>query len=298
MCVLFSGSKVHLSLMVIVVSEEYGAHITGTPNSSMIIIKIYVLCLNNMIFILSFFCVVQTISCPATDHVTPIPCTPMGADGPTTLPLTEHTTNCPATDHYVAPITCTPIGAEGPTTLPLTEHMTEADNMVEPNLSDTCIDVFEEDEEDEEGYLFAGHEEEDEVDVEINLDDEDNGVPNVLDPYDKVYANVPSETHKLEAMDNWQQCNAKKFEYETPGFCCRSGQIHLSTLDTPPELMRLWTASDADARHFRSNIRFFNDHFSFTSLYCNLDRMTTSMRGGGVYVSCPWSNLPQCTFIW
>ena len=29
--------------------------------------------------------------------------------------------------------------------------------MVEPNLSDTCIDVFEEDEEDEEGYLFAGH---------------------------------------------------------------------------------------------------------------------------------------------
>jgi len=236
--------------------------------------------------------------CPATDHVTPIPCTPMGADGPTTLPLTEHTTDCPAIDHYVAPITCTPIGAEGPTTLPLTEHMTEADNMVEPNLSDTCIDVFEEDEEDEESYLFAGHEEEDEVDVEINLDDEDNGVPNVLDPYDKVYANVPSETHKLEAMDNWQQCNAKKFEYETPGFCCRSGQIHLSTPDTPPELMRLWTASDADARHFRSNIRFFNGHFSFTSLYCNLDRMTTSMRGGGVYVSCPWSNLPQCTFIW
>jgi len=199
--------------------------------------------------------------------------------------------------------------------------------MVEPNLSDTCIDVFEEDEEDEESHLFAGHgicpintsnkineifrssknvllfiilniEEEDEVDVEINLDDEDNGVPNVLDPYDKVYANVPSETHKLEAMDNWQQCNAKKFEYETPGFCCRSGQIHLSTPDTPPELMRLWTASDADARHFRSNIRFFNGHFSFTSLYCNLDRMTTSMRGGGVYVSCPWSNLPQCTFIW
>ncbi|KAG2562017.1 hypothetical protein PVAP13_8KG346004 [Panicum virgatum] len=62
------------------------------------------------------------------------------------------------------------------------------------------------------------------------------------------------------------------------GFCCRSGQIHLSTPDTPPELMRLWTASDADARHFCSNIRFFNGHFSFTSLYCHLDRMTTNMR--------------------
>jgi len=126
-------------------------------------------------------------------------------------------------------------------------------------------------------------EEEDEVDVEINLDDEDNGVPDELDPYDKVYANVPSETHKLEAVENYEHCNAKKFEYETPGFCCRSGQIHLSTLETPPKLMRLWTASDADARHFRSNIRFFNGHFSFTSLYCHLDRMTTNMHNGGVY---------------
>jgi hypothetical protein len=38
-------------------------------------------------------------------------------------------------------------------------------------------------------------EEEEEVDVEINLDDEDNDMPDVLDLYDKVYANVPSETH-------------------------------------------------------------------------------------------------------
>ena len=47
--------------------------------------------------------------------------------------------------------------------------------------------------------------------------------------------------------------------------------------------MRLWSSSDADARHFRSNIRFFNGHFSFTSLYCHLDRMTTNLMNGGVY---------------
>ena len=105
----------------------------------------------------------------------------------------------------------------------------------------------------------------------------------MLDPYDIVYANVPFETHKLEAVENCEHCNAKKFEYETPGFCCRSGQIHLSTPDTSPELMRLWSASDDDARHFRSNIRFFNGHFSFTSLYCHLDHMTRDMRSGGVY---------------
>jgi hypothetical protein len=51
----------------------------------------------------------------------------------------------------------------------------------------------------------------------------------------------------------------------------------------PPEHMMLWTASDADARHFRSNISFFNGHFSFTSLYYHLDRMTMNMRRGGVY---------------
>jgi len=119
--------------------------------------------------------------------------------------------------------------------------------------------------------------------VEINLDDEDNGAPDVLDPYDILYANVPSETHKLEAVENCEHCNAKKFEYETPGFCCRSGQIHLSTPDTPPELMRLWSASDDDVRHFHSNIKFFNGYFSFTLLYCHLDHMTTDMRNGGVY---------------
>ncbi|KAG2585998.1 hypothetical protein PVAP13_5NG005508 [Panicum virgatum] len=164
---------------------------------------------------------------------------------------------------------------------PQTQESVVGASIVEDEVVDDDV-VFEEDEEEDEGYLFAGQEQEDEVDVEINLDDEDNGVLDVLDPYDKVYANVPAETHKLEAVNNCEQCNAKKVEYETLGFCCRNGQIRLSTPDTPPELMRLWTASDADTRHFRSNIRFFNGHFSFTSLYCNLDRMTASMRNGGV----------------
>uniref|UniRef100_A0A452Z7E9 Uncharacterized protein n=1 Tax=Aegilops tauschii subsp. strangulata TaxID=200361 RepID=A0A452Z7E9_AEGTS len=41
--------------------------------------------------------------------------------------------------------------------------------------------------------------------------------------------------------------------------------------------MRLWTSNDPDARHFRQNIRFFNGHFSFTTLYCHLDRDTTDI---------------------
>jgi hypothetical protein len=77
----------------------------------------------------------------------------------------------------------------------------------------------------------------------------------------------------------------------SPGFCCRSGDIHLSTPDTPPELTRLWTSSDFDARHFRANIRFFNRHFSITSLYCHLDRVTTDMRTAGVYTFHAYSQI-------
>ena len=123
------------------------------------------------------------------------------------------------------------------------------------------------------------------ADVEHNLDidEQGNSEPDVSDPYDKVYANVPSESHMLPSVPNYEHCNAKKFEGEPPGFSCRGGKINLSTPETPPELMRLWSSSDADARHFCANIRYFNGHFSFTSLYCHLDRVTTNMRIYGVY---------------
>jgi hypothetical protein len=92
-----------------------------------------------------------------------------------------------------------------------------------------------------------------------------------------VYANVPLESHMLSSVPNCKHCNAKKFEGETPGFCCRGGKIHISTPETPPKLMRLWSSSDADAMHFCANIRYFNGHFSFTYLYYHLDCITTNM---------------------
>uniref|UniRef100_A0A453SNC7 Helitron helicase-like domain-containing protein n=1 Tax=Aegilops tauschii subsp. strangulata TaxID=200361 RepID=A0A453SNC7_AEGTS len=87
----------------------------------------------------------------------------------------------------------------------------------------------------------------------------------------------------LEEEEDCSLCHATKFKYETEGLCCKKGQIRLATPDTPPELMRLWTSNNPDARHFRQNIRFFNGHFSFTTLYCHLDRDTTDMRTAGIY---------------
>jgi hypothetical protein len=92
---------------------------------------------------------------------------------------------------------------------------------------------------------------EDDDDTVVNDDltrgDEDTIESDAPDPFCGVYANVPKEGHVLKPVDNCEFCNAKKFEYEPPGFCCRSGAINLSTPEMPPdELVRLWTASDSD----------------------------------------------------
>uniref|UniRef100_A0A453ET56 Uncharacterized protein n=1 Tax=Aegilops tauschii subsp. strangulata TaxID=200361 RepID=A0A453ET56_AEGTS len=72
-------------------------------------------------------------------------------------------------------------------------------------------------------------------------------------------------THTCKTEENCRFCNATKFKYESKGLCCKKGQIRLANPDTPPELMRLWTSNNSEARHFRNNIRFFNGHFSFTT---------------------------------
>ncbi|KAJ1266142.1 hypothetical protein BS78_08G128100, partial [Paspalum vaginatum] len=147
--------------------------------------------------------------------------------------------------------------------------------------------IFKEDEDEDEGYLFVGQEEE--TDEEIEVDGSKDGfvaIPEAPDPYDAVYSNIPEETNMLKPVDNYVHCSEKKFEYEPLGFCCRNGKIKLSSQTTSDELVRLWSSADTDARHFHDNIRFFNGHFSFTSLYCWLDKMTTNMSDCGIYTFC------------
>uniref|UniRef100_K3ZCL8 ATP-dependent DNA helicase n=1 Tax=Setaria italica TaxID=4555 RepID=K3ZCL8_SETIT len=123
-------------------------------------------------------------------------------------------------------------------------------------------------------------------DMEVEIKENESTVPedsNINDPYDIVYSNIPDNTHMLKPVENCKYCDAKKFHHEPEGLCCRKGQIKLTNLETPHQLMRLWMSNDSDAIHFRKNIRFFNGHFSFTSLYCRLDRDTTTMRNSGIY---------------
>jgi hypothetical protein len=94
---------------------------------------------------------------------------------------------------------------------------------------------------------------------------------------------MPIDIHMLKHVPNCEHCDAKKFEHEPPGFCCHGGKVELNELNVPDELMRLWSSNDADAKHFCNNIRFFNGHFSFTSLYCRLDSAIASMKNSGIY---------------
>jgi hypothetical protein len=170
--------------------------------------------------------------------------------------------------------------------------------------------IFEDDDDENEGYLFAAQctifnfyypskayvnthvllivfkkisDDDTDEDIEIDGTQDESTAIYVSDLYDKVYNNIPEETHMLKLVPNCGYCTAKKFEYEPPGFCCRGGKVELAQVETPPQLKRLWDSADSDARHFRDNIRFFNGHFSFTSLYCCLDGMTTNVRDSGIY---------------
>jgi hypothetical protein len=76
----------------------------------------------------------------------------------------------------------------------------------------------------------------DEIDEDIEIDgtQDESTATDLPDPYDKVYSNVPEETHMLKSVPNCGYCTAKKFEYEPPGFCCRGGKVELAPLETPP----------------------------------------------------------------
>lgn len=104
------------------------------------------------------------------------------------------------------------------------------------------------------------------------------------DPYDFVYHNLPERHHVLKKVPDCQYCGATVFEGEPPGFCCWKGKISLHIHDVHDELKRLFISQiHTNAKYFRKNIRYFNSHFSFTSLGVTLDRRYNSAAGTGIY---------------
>jgi hypothetical protein len=129
--------------------------------------------------------------------------------------------------------------------------------------------IYEDDSEDDEDHVWADHleptEEESISEIQANSEiDDKSHRSDELDPYDYVYINLLDDVHILKTVDDCKKCGGKRFQYETKGFCCPDGQVKLAEQETPLELMKLWTSSDDNVKHFRDNIRWFNSHFSFT----------------------------------
>ena len=60
--------------------------------------------------------------------------------------------------------------------------------------------------------------------------------------------------------------------------------MHVHIPDVPAELKRLSVSQeDDDAKYFRSNIRYFNSHFSFTSLGVTIDHTVSIAADTGIY---------------
>ncbi|KAL6878512.1 hypothetical protein ACP4OV_012682 [Aristida adscensionis] len=78
------------------------------------------------------------------------------------------------------------------------------------------------------------------------------------DPYDFVYQTLPKKHMK--------------------------GKIKIHIPDVRDELKGLFTSQeDDDAKYFRKHIRYFNSHFSFTSLGVTLDKRVSNAAGTGIY---------------
>lgn len=61
-------------------------------------------------------------------------------------------------------------------------------------------------------------------------------------------------------------CAALLFEREPKGLCCGNGKVKLESFHEPPKLIRdLLKRRHLDSSHFITNIRSYNNAFSFTS---------------------------------
>ena len=94
---------------------------------------------------------------------------------------------------------------------------------------------------------------------------------------------IENNRHKLKEMNIvCEHCYALKWENETKGFCCMSGQVVIAPLSPAPQhLHRLLTAKDPNTNEpYVSQIRAYNQVLAFTSLGANIDEDLANARDG------------------
>ncbi|XP_021717622.1 uncharacterized protein LOC110685399 [Chenopodium quinoa] len=108
----------------------------------------------------------------------------------------------------------------------------------------------------------------------------------------EVCENLPVGPLVLESAPCCLYCNAKKFMYETPSFCCCGGQVVIAANQFPDELCRLYLSEEEDAKHFKQYSRMYNNLFAYSSIRDKTE--STTYKGiylfkmhGQVYHSVP-----------
>ncbi|XP_073028732.1 uncharacterized protein [Primulina eburnea] len=86
---------------------------------------------------------------------------------------------------------------------------------------------------------------------------------------------------EINSMLVCHHCGTKKFEFESPTFCCDNGKIRLAATTIPHELFLLFTDTQSQkSEDFRKRIRVYNSIFSFTSFGVKMDTNLASSRRG------------------
>ncbi|CAH9105004.1 unnamed protein product [Cuscuta europaea] len=98
-----------------------------------------------------------------------------------------------------------------------------------------------------------------------------------------IHLRLPEQSFILKDCMPCQYCEAIRFQYEPPDFCCSTGQVVLVSNEMPALLKRYFCEKDEAARHFQTCVRTYNNTFAFTSLGIhNYDR-ELSKRNKGIY---------------
>ncbi|XP_050374857.1 uncharacterized protein LOC126792486 [Argentina anserina] len=76
-------------------------------------------------------------------------------------------------------------------------------------------------------------------------------------------------------------CYARLFHHESKDMCCKNGRTILPPIQSPLEMIELFSANTPQGSHFRQNVRAYNHVFAFTSMGVHVDQNLAT--GGGTF---------------
>ncbi|KAL6183772.1 hypothetical protein ACLB2K_045183 [Fragaria x ananassa] len=107
---------------------------------------------------------------------------------------------------------------------------------------------------------------------------------------ERIRYNAARDFHEERGVQDFQlpspitcpYCTSLLFHRETFSLCCMKGNIELALIQSPPEMVRLFSDQTDESKKFRQNIRAYNNVFAFTSMGVHLDE-TINVQGRGPY---------------